>query len=92
MSRTYTGFLLDDLQNPLGRKQEVDEAAEAVPSVLPLHHTEELPQDGGSGDAKRSVNGRQSALDAVVQRLSVLTGETEKEPTVVKKEMFHQTS
>lgn len=93
MSRTYTGLLLDDLQDPLGRKQEVHEAAEAVSSVLPLHHAEELPQDGGSGDAKRSVHGRQSALDAVVQRLSVLTGETKKKtkPTVVKKEMFHQT-
>lgn len=75
---THTGFLLDDLQDPLGRKQEVREAAEAVSSVLPLHHTEELPQDSGSGDGKRSVHSRQSALDAVVQRLSVLTGETKK--------------
>lgn len=81
MSTTYTGFLLDDLQDPLGRKQEVHEAAETVSSVLPLHHTEELPQDRGSGGAEGSVHGRQSALDAVVQRLSVLRGETKRKKT-----------
>lgn len=75
VSTTHTGLLLDDLQDPLGGKQEVDEAAEAVSSVLPLHHTEELPQDGGGGGAEGSVHGRQGALDAVVQRLSVLRGE-----------------
>lgn len=72
VSATHTAFLLYDLQNPLGRKQEVDEAAEPVSAVLPLHHAEELPQDGGSGGSERAVQGRQSALDAVVQRLSVL--------------------
>lgn len=60
------------MQYPLGGKQEVDEAAEAVSSVLPFHHTEELPKDSGSGDTEGSVQGRQSALDTVVQRLSVL--------------------
>lgn len=72
MSATYTGFLLDDLQDPLGRKQEVNKAAKAVSSVLPLHHTEKLPQDGGSSGTEGAVQGRQSALDAVVQRLGVL--------------------
>lgn len=74
LSTTHTGFLLDDLQDPLGRKQEINEAAEAVSSVLPLHHTEELPQDGGSGGTEGAVQGRQGALDTVVQRLSVLRG------------------
>lgn len=87
-SRTYTGFLLDDLQDPLGGKQEVHEAAEAVSSVLPLHHTEELPQDGGGGDAKGSVHGRQSALDAVVQRLSVLTRDRKKISLWLKRKCF----
>lgn len=72
LSATHAGFLLDDLQNPLGRKQEINEAAEAVSAVLPLHHTEKLPQDGGSGGTEGAVQGRQGALDAVVQRLSVL--------------------
>lgn len=78
LSLTHTGFLLDDLQYPLGGQQEVDEAAEAVSPVLPLHHTEELPQDGSSGDAEGSVQSRQGALDAAVQRLCVLR-EEEKE-------------
>lgn len=77
LSTTHTGFLLDDLQYPLGGKQEVNEAAEAVSSVLPFHHTEELPQDGGSGDTEGPVQGRQGALDTVVQRLSVLRGKQE---------------
>lgn len=72
MSTTHTGFLLDDLQNPLGRKQEVNETAEAVSAVLPLHHAEELPQDGGGGGSEGAVQGRQGVLDAAVQRLSVL--------------------
>ena len=76
LSTTHTGFLLDNLQYPLGGKQEVDEAAEAVSSVLPFHHAEELPQDGGSSDAEGSVQARQSALNTVVQRLRVLRGKT----------------
>lgn len=71
-SEPYAGFLLDDLQDPLGRKEEVNEAAKAVSAVLPLHHTEKLPQDGGSGGTEGAVQGRQGALDAVVQRLGVL--------------------
>lgn len=73
-SYTHAGFLLDDLQNPLGRKQEVDEAAEAVPAVLPLHHAEELPKDSGSRGSERPVQGRQGVLYTAVQRLSVLRG------------------
>lgn len=88
MWRTYTGFLLDDLQDPLGGQQEVHEAAQAVPPVLPLHHTEELPQHGGRGHAEGSVHGRQGALDAVVQRLSVLTGETNKSQRWLKRKCF----
>lgn len=57
LSTTHTGFLLDDMQYPLGGKQEVNEAAEAVSSVLPFHHTEELPKDSGSGDTEGSVQG-----------------------------------
>jgi len=72
LATTHTGFLLDDLQDSLARKQEVDEAAEAVSSVLPFHHTEELPQDRGSGGTEGAVQGRQGALDTAVQRLSVL--------------------
>ena len=67
---------MDDLQDPLGRKQEVDETAETVSSVLSFHHTEELPQDSGSGDTEGSVQGRQRALDTVVQGLSVLREKT----------------
>lgn len=69
---THTGFLLDDLQYPLGGQQEVDEAAEAVSPVLPFHHAEELPQDSSSGDTEGSVQSRQGALDTAVQRLCVL--------------------
>lgn len=72
LSTTHTGFLLDNLQDPFGRKQEVNEAAKAVSSVLPFNHTEELPQDGGSSGGEGSVKGRQGVLDTVVQRLSVL--------------------
>lgn len=72
---THIGFLLDDLQDSFGRKQEVNEAAEAVSSVLPFHHAEELPQDRGSGGTEGAVQGRQGALDAAVQRLSVLREE-----------------
>lgn len=75
LSLTHTGFLLDDLQYPLGGQQEVDEAAEAVSPVLPFHHAEELPQDGSSGDTEGSVQSRQGALDAAVQRLCVLKEE-----------------
>lgn len=63
---------MDDLQDPLSREQEVDEAAEAVPTVLPLHHAEELPEDGGRSDTEGAVKGGQGALDTLVQRLSVL--------------------
>lgn len=73
LSLTHTGFLLDDLQYPLGGQQKVNEAAEAVSSVLPFHHAEELPQNGTSGDTEGSVQSRQGALDTTVQRLSVLT-------------------
>lgn len=86
LSTTHTGFLLDDLQDPLGRKQEVNEAAEAVSSVLPFHHTEELPQDGGSGGTEGAVQGRQGALDTAVQRLSVLGGKKSR----IRLDMFHQ--
>lgn len=75
LSLTHTGFLLDDLQYPLGGQQEVDEAAEAVSPVLPFHHAEELPQDGSSGDTEGSVQSRQGALNAAVQRLCVLKEE-----------------
>ena len=67
---------MDDLKDPLGREQEVNEAAEAVSSVLPFHHTEELPQDGGRSGAEGAVKGRQGALDTAVQRLSVLRRKT----------------
>lgn len=75
LSLTHTGFLLDDLQYPLGGQQKVNEAAEAVSSVLSFHHAEELPQDGSSGDTEGSVQSRQGALDTTVQRLSVLKGQ-----------------
>lgn len=75
LSLTHTGFLLDDLQYPLGGQQEVNEAAEAVSPVLPFHHAEELPQDGSSGDTEGSVHSRQGALDTAVQRLCVLKEE-----------------
>lgn len=77
---------MDDLQYSLGGKQEVNEAAESVSSVLPFHHTEELPQDGGSGDTEGSVQGRQGALDTVVQRLSVLR----KQQGWIRLDIFHQ--
>lgn len=57
LSTTHTGFLLDDMQYPLCRKQEVNEAAQSVSSVLPFHHTEELPKDSGSSDTEGSVQG-----------------------------------
>lgn len=63
---------MEDLQDPLGRKQKVNEAAEAVSTVLPFHHAEELPQNRGSSGTEGRVQGRQGVLDAVVQRLSVL--------------------
>lgn len=66
MQTTHICFLLDDLQDPLCRKQEVDEAAEAVSSVLPLHNAEKLPQNSGSSDGEGSVQGRQGALDTVI--------------------------
>lgn len=66
MRATHIGFLLDDLQDPLRRKQKVNEAAEAVSSVLPLHHAEELPQNSGSSGSEGAVQGRQGALDAVI--------------------------
>lgn len=69
---THTGFLLDNLQDPLCRKQKVNETAEAVSSVLPLHHAEELPQNSGSSGSEGAVKGRQGALNTVIQRLSVL--------------------
>lgn len=56
-TNTHRGFLLDDLQDPLGGKQEVNEAAEAVSSVLPFHYTEELPEDGASSGTEGSVQG-----------------------------------
>ena len=72
ISTTHAGFLLDDLQNPLGRKQEVNKAAESVSTVLSLHHAEELPEDSGGCGSEGAVQGRQGVLDTVVQRLSVL--------------------
>lgn len=57
VAATHAGLLLDDLQNPFGRKQEVDEAAEAVSTILPLHHTEELPEDSGSRSSEGAVQG-----------------------------------
>ena len=73
---THTRVLLDCLQDPLGGEQEVEQAAQAVPAVLPLHHAEELPQHGGRAGAEGGVERRQGALDAAVQRLRVLQGET----------------
>lgn len=63
---THTALFLDDLQNPFSRKQEVNEAAESVPTVLSLHHAEELPEDGGSSGTKGTVQGRQGPLDTMV--------------------------
>lgn len=63
---THAALLLDDLQNPFGRKQKVNEAAEAVPTVLSLDHAEELPEDGGRGGTEGTIQGRQGLLDAAV--------------------------
>ena len=76
-SDTYTCVLLDGLKDPLGREQEVEEAAQAVSAVLPLHHAEELPQHSRRAGTERGVERRQGALDAAVQRLRVLQGKTE---------------
>ena len=65
------------MQDPLGREQEVEEAAQAVSAVLPLHHAEELPQHSGRAGAEGGVERRQGALDAAVERIRVLQGETE---------------
>lgn len=50
-----TGVLLELLQEVLCRKQEVDEVAQAVPSVAAVHHAEDLTEDGGG----RGLEGRE---------------------------------
>lgn len=72
---THTGVLLNTLQDVLGRNQEVNEVAQAVPTVGLLHHIKDLAQDRRCRDLKGRVQCRQGALDAAVQGLGILPRE-----------------
>lgn len=71
-AETHTGILLQVLQEVLGRKQEVEEVAEAVSTVTAVHHCEDLRQQGGGRGLEGREDGGQRLLDAHIQRLRVL--------------------
>lgn len=71
---THAGVLLNALQDVLGRDQEVDEVAQAVAAVRPLHLVQHLAQHGGGGGLERREERRQGVLDAAIQGFRVLRG------------------
>lgn len=54
-SKILTDFLPEPLQDALGRNQEVDEVAQAIPAVELFHHIKNLPEDCGWCDFKGRI-------------------------------------
>lgn len=72
---THARVLLDALQDVLGWDQEVNEVAQAVPTVCLFHHVEDLAQNRGRRGLKGRVECRERALDTVIQGLGILPRE-----------------
>lgn len=68
----YTGCLPQALEQPLGRDEELEQAAEAIPLVAALQQPEHLAQDGGSRGFEGRVEGLESALHRRIQRPGIL--------------------
>lgn len=69
---THTGFLLQVLQGPRGRDEEVSEAAQPIAPVEPLSHAEHLPEHRGRRGLKWWVEVRECVLDVGVEGFQIL--------------------
>lgn len=69
---THTGLSLQALQGLPRRDQEGSEAAQPIPAVEPLGHTEELPEHCGRCGLERRVQRRHCVLYIGVQGYQVL--------------------
>lgn len=61
------------LQGPLGWDEEVQEAAQPVPTVELLGHAEQLPEHRGCRGLKRWVEGRECVLYVGVEGFQILS-------------------
>lgn len=68
----YTGRLPQALEEPLGRDEELEQAAEPIPLVAGLQQPKHLAQDGGSSGFEGRVEGLESALHRCIQRPGIL--------------------
>lgn len=69
---THTGFLLQVLEGPRGRDEEVSEAAQPIAPVEPLSHAEHLPEHRGRRGLKWWVEVRECVLDVGVEGFQIL--------------------
>lgn len=69
---TYTGRLPQALEEPLGRDEELEQAAEPVPLVAGVQQPEHLAQDSGSSGFEGRVESLESALHRRIQRPGIL--------------------
>lgn len=69
---THTGLLLQVLQGPPGRDEEVCEAAQPIPTVELLCHAEQLPEHRGCRGLKGGVEGRERVLNTDVKGFQLL--------------------
>lgn len=76
---THTGRLAHVLQKPLGRDEEVQEAAESIPAVLGLQDPEQLAEDRGGRGVKRRVEPRERVLHGGIEGLRVLEGNSNRQ-------------
>lgn len=71
----YTGRLPQALEEPLGRDEELEQAAEPIPLVAGLQQPEHLAQDGGSSGFEGRVEGLEGTLHRCIQRAGILRKE-----------------
>lgn len=69
---TYAGRLPQALEEPLGRDEELEQAAEPIPLVAGLQQPKHLAQDGGSSGFEGRVEGLESTLHRRIQRRGIL--------------------
>lgn len=68
----YAGRLPQALEEPLGRDEELEQAAEPIPLVAGLQQPKHLAQDGGSSGFEGRVEGLESTLHGRIQRPGIL--------------------
>lgn len=71
----YAGRLPQALEEPLGRDEELEQAAEPIPLVAGLQQPKHLAQDGGSSGFEGRVEGLEGTLHRCIQRAGILRNE-----------------